>query len=841
MKRYWRSVYALQLFNRRRGAAPVRGHSSVRFIPIILSLVVGLAVTGTSYSLVTKWEEAKVISGLEKQASAHIKALRQSFFILHNNMESIRKLYELEGELTYKMFKTFLNRGLDKHVGVQAIEWIEKVDHSQREAYVDKMRRQGMFDFILQDYGAGFTIADERPVYFPITYTAPQDVNGHLLGVDLRTSSVFNHAMTYASEHKVSFASQAVPILGDEQERYQLRLFLPIFSNQDNVLKGFVTGLIFLDDLVESVLGDPEQSNKFHLSISEENEKGDWLQVYSSDWREPVALDVSARGTHVVWSERVLLAQRVLKLNFSWFKTNIGPSYAPWIVLFFGILTTIGLVGYLWHSLTQMKRVENLVSQRTKSLFSANEALRTEIVERKKVEEELFYNAYRDTLTSCLNRRAFNENLEERFETARLQKDWSFALLFIDLDRLKYVNDTFGHEAGDDVIVATARRIMSQIRLEDKLARLGGDEFAIILEGIEELPDAQEISNRILEILREPFKINQEDFVTSGSIGIALAHEGYQRPEDLVRDSDIAMYHAKKSGRNRYAVFTREMHERAIRDMTLQKDLNEALTHKQFFMVYQPVFKAATDRLYGYEALVRWEHPSLGLVPPTDFIPLCEELGLIHDLGEWIIQKALEDLQRIQQLPGCKNLRMNINVSPLQVLRPRLIESLKAALTQYGIDPITCQIELTESALGTSAEEMALYLSDLKKLGVRVLVDDFGTEHASLNHLNLFPIDGLKIDRSFVTDIEKDITKRKLIKTIIGLKDILDLSITAEGIENERQKNLLTDMDCTFLQGYLCGRPDKIDAVLAYLFRENSSLRGREPLFPEEYKRRYGA
>jgi len=184
---------------------------------------------------------------------------------------------------------------------------------------------------------------------------------------------------------------------------------------------------------------------------------------------------------------------------------------------------------------------------------------------------------------------------------------------------------------------------------------------------------------------------------------------------------------------------------------------------------------------------------------------------------------------------------MNINVSPLQVLRPRLIESLKAALTQYGIDPITCQIELTESALGTSAEEMALYLSDLKKLGVRVLVDDFGTEHASLNHLNLFPIDGLKIDRSFVTDIEKDITKRKLIKTIIGLKDILDLSITAEGIENERQKNLLTDMDCTFLQGYLCGRPDKIDAVLAYLFRENSSLRGREPLFPEEYKRRYGA
>lgn len=502
-----------------------------------------------------------------------------------------------------------------------------------------------------------------------------------------------------------------------------------------------------------------------------------------------------------------MIAQKKWQLMFSAVEGAGDRSYASVIVLTFGMLTTFSLMWYLWRSHRHIERVERLVSERTASLFEANRSLRTEIIERQKAEEKLRHNAYHDSLTGCLNRRAFSEILQKRFEIAQITGAWHFAVLFIDLDRLKYVNDTFGHEAGDQVIVETADRVQSQIRGEDRLARLGGDEFAILLDHVTALDQATEIGNRILKALRKPFALKNEDFITSGSVGVALAHDVYDHPEDLLRDSDTAMYHAKNAGRNQQAVFNQEMHQRSLRVIRLQTDLTDALYKNQFFLEFQPIFDAQRDCLSGFEALIRWQHPTLGRVSPDDFIQLSEELGLIHDIGAWVMTHALEALQKLHQIPGCQGLFININVSPLQVLKPQLFSVLTSTLERLQIPPSLCQIEITESALGASAEEMAAYLGRLRDFGVKILIDDFGTEHASLNHLTLFPINGLKIDRSFITDMEEDEVKRKLVKNIIVLKDILNLSVTAEGIENVTQKQILKDLKCSYIQGFLCGKP----------------------------------
>ena len=788
----------------------------LRLVPIFLSFIVGISLTMLTYFVVIEWENEKARVTLEKQSGAYVKALKQSIFGLMNNMRSVEKLHEIQGELTKQNFHAFLNGGLTSQGGIKAMEWISKVEENDVILMEKEMRKTGIFDFSIREYSNPIDMSRGREVYYPILYADPIDQNGHNLGIDLGSSEIFNQAMQRAFTTGTVIASDPVPIVGNMDRRYQLRLFLPVFNVTRSDIDGFVSGLIHVDDLVEHVLGDPENSNKFHLSIVEVNDKGRVNEIYTSSWRKGASLK-KQEEIEVFWTSEVLLAQKKWHLRFTAVESALDRSYAPLIIIIFGVLMTFALMWYLWKSHTHMKRVEQLIKKKTESLFDANRSLRKEIAERRRAEEQLFYSAYHDTLTSCLNRRAFNESLHTRFEEAKSKGSWNFGVLFVDLDRLKYVNDTFGHEAGDAVIIETSNRIQGQIRAGDRLARLGGDEFAVILEEIDELESAIEVANRVLKRLRIPFMLNGDEFNTSGSIGVALAHDLYEHPDDLLRDSDTAMYHAKNLGRNQHAVFNDEMHQRALRDIRLQTDLNQALKGDQFYLEYQPVFNVKTGEIKGFEALLRWAHPTDGNVGPNEFIEWAEELGLIHDIGARVIEMALQALSKFQMTENNAELCMNINVSPLQVLKPKLIETLKRELSTNQIEPHTCQIEVTERALGTSAEEMANYLKKLKDIGVKILVDDFGTEQASLNHLCIFPIDGLKIDRSFITDMENDLTKRNLVETMISLKDILDLDVTAEGVENQQHRDILEKLDCTFMQGFLMGKPMGFDAATVFL------------------------
>jgi diguanylate cyclase (GGDEF)-like protein len=464
--------------------------------------------------------------------------------------------------------------------------------------------------------------------------------------------------------------------------------------------------------------------------------------------------------------------------------------------------------------------LEIRVAGRTAELAQANIELRSEVTERKIAEAKLIHDAFHDSLTGLPNRALFIERLGRVIEQTKRFKDYFFAVLFLDLDRFKVVNDSLGHLLGDQLLIKFARRLEIYLRSVDTVARLGGDEFVILLHGIQSINCAIQIADRIQKELTLPFDLNGYEVFISTSIGIALSTTGYDQPEEILRDADTVMYRAKALGKARYEVFDKDMHARAVTLLQLENDLRRSLERQELQVHYQPVVSLKTGRINGFEALVRWQHPHRGLVSPVEFIPIAEETGLIIPIGYWVLCEACRQISAWQEYYQASPLTISVNFSGKQFSQPDLIKQIDQILQETGLDGKSLKLEITESVLIENAESAAAMFLHLKSLGVQVHIDDFGTGYSSLSYLHRFPIDGLKIDRSFVSRMGVNNENSEIVKTIMTMAHNLGMSVIAEGIETAEQLTQLRALQCEYGQGYFFSKPLKPEAAAAFIAKE---------------------
>ena len=453
------------------------------------------------------------------------------------------------------------------------------------------------------------------------------------------------------------------------------------------------------------------------------------------------------------------------------------------------------------------------------------------VVERQRARDQLLHDALHDSLTKMANRALFLDRLRNVMARTARDKGYAFAVLFLDLDRFKTVNDSLGHAAGDQLIVGVANRLVECLRntdlvtrhdstapqaeYEDNLvARLGGDEFTILLDNIRDVSDPIRVAERIKQALAAPFFIQGQQVYSSASIGIALSSTGYHDVQDILRDADVAMYRAKSIGPARWELFDQAMRARAVARLKLEVDLHRAVERQEFKLVYQPVISLSDGVVRGFEALVRWQHPTRGLVSPAEFIPLAEEVGLIGALGAWVMNAACTQAALWQRsYPRGEPLTMSVNVSAHQLTRGDLVTQVADVLLRTGLIPSALKLELTESVVMGDADRARDIFMALKGLDVKLSLDDFGTGYSSLSQLRRLPLDTLKVDRSFVSAMDSDDEKRQITQIIVSLAQLLGMTVVAEGAETLGEVLALKAMGCEFVQGYYYYRPlDTADA-----------------------------
>jgi diguanylate cyclase (GGDEF)-like protein/PAS domain S-box-containing protein len=438
---------------------------------------------------------------------------------------------------------------------------------------------------------------------------------------------------------------------------------------------------------------------------------------------------------------------------------------------------------------------------------------------QKRAQEELVRSAFHDALTGLPNRIVFMDRLERGLQHSKRRPGHGFAVLFLDLDNFKAVNDTHGHLVGDQLLIAVARRLEGCVRQEDTVARIGGDEFAVLLDMIQDVSGVTLVVDRIREALAEPFSEEGRHTGTTASIGIAISMSRYEHAEDLLRDADAAMYRAKAAGRDDYVIFDQDMHDLAIAQRQLEDDLRDAVERQQLALHYHPVVKLDNGAVTGLEALIRWSHPERGVLLPADFMPLAEQTGLIVEMGWWILREACRQLRAWQlDYPNAAfRLTMGVNLSARQFVDPALVSKIDEILEETGLEPACLRLDLTEAVVMQNADLAARLLHQLRDRGVQICIDDFGTGYTSLRQLRAFPISTLKIDRSFINGLNDASESHEVVQTIIALGRSMAIDAIAEGVETPEQLDQLRRLGTKFAQGFLFSLPLDTTAATALL------------------------
>ncbi len=475
-------------------------------------------------------------------------------------------------------------------------------------------------------------------------------------------------------------------------------------------------------------------------------------------------------------------------------------------------------VDYLNRQLEQKVKERTLELKVTnQKLLKANQQLQQEIIVRQKAEQQLIYDALYDGLTNLPNRNLLMDRIDRALQRAKRNPHHLFALLFIDLDRFKGINDSLGHLVGDKLLRAIAKLLAEDLRTTDTVARLGGDEFVILLDDINSLKDATEVGDRLQEKLKIPLNLEGKSIVTSASIGIALSSSSYRNSSEILRDADIAMYRAKEKGKACYEVFDQAMYLQTLKAIELEHNLRLALQNQEFSLYYQPIISLKNNHLSGFEALIRWQHPQHGFISPMEFIPLAEDTGLIADLGDWVLTEACQQLAAWQEqysdVPGIDSLKVNVNIAPQQFQKADFIDKLDQIIVSTNVNPACLKLEIIERVLVNSESNTQKTLSEIKNRQITLSIDDFGTGYSSLSYLSRLPIDNLKIDRSFIHNINSDAESLEIVKTIITLAHNLGMDAIAEGVETTQQAQKLKSLNCEYAQGYLYAKPLPAQAI----------------------------
>ena len=448
------------------------------------------------------------------------------------------------------------------------------------------------------------------------------------------------------------------------------------------------------------------------------------------------------------------------------------------------------------------------------SMAGTEMQLRQMLSEREVHEQRLRHESVHDPLTGLPNRALFMKRLSDATRRARRGQDGLFAVLFLDVDCFKLVNDSMGHHVGDEMLVTIARRLEGCVRGGDIVARLGGDEFAILLERIADVRDAAMVAERVQDALHAPLSIGGYEHVASASIGVALSTGASEQPEYVLRSADIAMYRAKNSGRGRYEMFDRAMHAEALTRLQIETDLRNAFDRNEFFLQYQPIVSLRTGRMVGAEALVRWRHFERGVVSPATFVPVAEDTGLVVPLGRWVLREACQQARLWLATAGeGQPFAISVNLSVREFGQPDLVKAVASILEETGLPAEALRIEITESAIIGQKHPAIETVEQLRALGVSIHLDDFGTGYSALSYLHRLPLDAVKVDRAFTASIDQEDRPLHVVRAIISLAHAIGLEVVAEGVANKRQLDLLREMGCDLAQGFIFSRPCNPDEL----------------------------
>lgn len=469
------------------------------------------------------------------------------------------------------------------------------------------------------------------------------------------------------------------------------------------------------------------------------------------------------------------------------------------------------------------EELEVLVEHRTKELSETNRSLQKEISIRKETEKQLEHQAFYDSLTNLPNRLLFMEHLKRIISYKERNKEASFAVFFMDLDRFKVVNDSLGHLAGDKLLIMLSDELKKSIRNVDIISRFGGDEFAILGMDIKNDEGIHTVANKIHKIFRSSFKISDNEVYVSVSIGIISSRATENKnPDEFLRDADIALYIAKDKGRACHVIFDPQMHAKADTILKIESELRSAIEHKELRINYQPLLSIDNNNITGFEALVRWEHPHRGMLLPDEFLSIAEETGLIIDIDRWMLIESLKQMKEWRKkYKGADELSISLNLSKKMLFNLDFIDFVKNTLKETGQDGKYLRFEVTEKIIIDNPQTIINIISDLRDIGIKLDIDDFGTGHSSLNYIRQFPIDGLKIDKSFVSSLNENKNNDEIVKTIINLAKILKIDIIAEGIETKTQLDIFKNHSGIIAQGCLFNKPMDKSCVEEIYFKEN--------------------
>ena len=763
------------------------------FGPAAIALAIGVILSLAGAFAVGRWEQRAAKVEFEGVAETQAIILQNGMNEYISRLMALRTLFESANEeITRSEFETFSGRLFERHPGMLRIAWLPRVNRKERAEYEAAAVADGISGYRIKSFqqDGSYVTAPQKDEYFAVFYST-EPKTSPVYGLDYSADPDRLAALERARDNdRVAVLRSRLYQIKDGARPIGVFVSVPVYAkgtsrtttaDRRRNLVGFVVGVFDLPLLLQSIRTTTAASPAVVFSVYPGGANANDAPDFSSERLTPALRQYMAKAPH--WSGALNIGDATWHVRAA--PAADGPLianyYRAMAVLFAGIVITSFLAAYLW-----------LASRNSLQLARAN--------------RRVLELAQTDILTGLPNRAYFLERLHDS-NSAELQRGATFAVLMLDLDRFKNVNDSLGHAAGDELLRQVARRLKSTLRSTDVLARLGGDEFAVIQAGCEDQRAGSiELASRISKLIAQPFMLPGHRVEIGTSIGIALAPEHGDCEDKLLKKADLALYRSKSAGRDCYTVYDEAMSADLEARNTLEGDLRDAIARCQFEVHYQPFFDIQTGRRRGAEALVRWRHPTRGLIPPDQFIPLAEETGLIIPLGEWVLRRACDDA-----MSWSSDMKVAVNLSPVQFKQAELFDMIKSALTNSGLPPERLEIEITESVLLERALENHAFIERLKGLGVSLALDDFGTGYSSLGSLTAFPFNKIKIDKSFTADLTRNHKSTAIVCSVLTLAIGLDMVVTVEGVETREQYERLKAMGVNFAQGYLLGRPMPID------------------------------
>ena len=769
-----------------------------RYKSIVLALLIGSFMALGAYLVIKYYEESQQLDRFNSTFSDKVTGLSQSIVAIEKVLIATQHMLEVYPDLNQQEFAHLVKDDLLSGTSITGIEWAPKIAIDQVAEFVSRKQQAGVFDYQIHNFPNGNPCVHSATSHWYIVALAePSDKLGHELGLNFSSDCEMSTSMALALQQNKITSNQFTSDNGE----LGIRLFLPVHSNGE--FSGYIVGLVMMNELVDSLWGELTQSKNYVLTIYNDVKKQN--KLYDSQWQTDCSDKTECFDSNVFHSKSVHLpfANQLWHISFSESQQQGSSLVYASLAAFLIFLVTISLSYYLFTSINRFQWANKLVEEKTATLR---------------------FQASHDELTSLLNKTSLFSYLNKFIEQKKHGQFLGFSILFIDLDHFKKINDTMGHLVGDQLLKMMSQRLQNNSRHKDLLFRFGGDEFVIVLPELTNEHQVIKIAERYLEHCKQSFHILGQDYRISASVGVSVVVEPNITADDILRHADIAMYQAKDRGRGQVLFFRHQMQEQLMMEHRFESDLSQAIDLDQFVIYLQPIVDSC-EKLQGFEALVRWAHPIQGLVMPLDFIPLIEKTNKINRFGELVAKKVMRQLNELYVKYGDKCPYISINISPLQLLDDRIITLLEEQLQHYRLPARLVAIELTESALIENHALVKKHLSRLNHLGVKLFLDDFGTGYSSLSLLQHFPINVIKIDRSFILELNSNkVEAKNLVKGIINMAKALNMNVVAEGIENKQVMEQLINNGCDSYQGYMFSKPFSQLDVFNYLEKHDLNV-----------------